>query len=197
MVVKVNFDIPLIKHINLLARKNDKQFKAIQLFLPCAMFLFCVFTIFCAIKIIVISKEIADIKLSLKNNDKTAQKLSAKLSKKAESSLASYNFLIKQLPSIEIISVLQETLSMCSGISIDSVSADCYGLNLSGTFKNGSELNRFVELIGKSAPVCSVDTPVIKDTGDETHTDYTLFAKLNSLRYILTNDPLMKQETQQ
>lgn len=194
MVVKVNFELPVFTRIQHCTQKSNKQFQTVHVFLLCVASLFCLFTIFCTVKIILISREILTVKALLKNNESTMYKLSAKLSKKRDAYVSFYNFLIKQLPSIELILLFQEALSTCSGISVNMISADCYGVNLSGRFHDSSELNRFVEMIGKSLLVSSVDNPVIKDTGDETQTDFTLFIKLNSMRYVITNDPLIKQK---
>lgn len=193
MVAKINFELSCPKNkFSYINRDLIRKFK--RSLLPLFLFLSLFFLFYCSVKIVADLCEISDLKAQLDDNIAMQKKLADKVSTEAVPFEAALDYKTDQLPSIEILSMLHEAIKGCNGVSVTAVSADMYGMNLKGSCVDYNQLNRFADRLGKSLLAASVGAPVIKDSETEGRTTFTLYLKLNSLRYALENDASFKQE---
>jgi len=193
MVAKINFELPLLKTHATKFKMKIKLRSFGHYVLPLFLLISSIFLFCCSVKIVADLCETKNLKTQLNNSKIIQEKLTDKLKTESASFEHALDYKLQQLPSVEILSLLQTSIRNCNGISISMISADTYGMNIKGSCVDTNQLNKLADILGKSPLVASVGAPEIKDSEADNWAVFTLYIKLNSLRYAIENDVLTKQ----
>lgn len=154
---------------------------------------FCFFIVYFPVKLTYLHKEIRLSTEQLGYNQKLLQKLSDKMRGSIVSQKKTTKFLLNGVPSLELLTILQNSKSDCPNIQIKNIRADRDILTVKCLSDSVNGQKKFKELLEKQKAFVSVtSSDADNNSGEAQQYNLTLTMKLNSMRYILENNPQLK-----